>query len=206
MTHGNGNGSGKESSSVAERMPMLAPEAKATTAAGARVVRGVAPLVVAYGDVSLADSGAALIAADGSAQLVDSGAGAVVCKGDAHLTDAGASVIMAGGDIDVKNGGAMTLVAGNDMSITNGGGAVLLARGSIELASQAGSGPNVTLMTASRQVRIKNGTIGLVLAGRADLQDSRVLLSLPVGALANAAIDAGLGLADWFLGLLELRK
>ncbi len=82
----------------------------------------------------------------------------------------------------------------------------MLARGSIDLAPVAGSGLNVTLAAAARHARIKNSKVAVIFGGQVDLQDSQVLLSLPIGSIANAAIDAGLGLADWLLGWLEPRK
>lgn len=97
---------------------------------------------------------------------------------DVHVQEAGGVAYLAKGNLSLSRGGGQWLIAGREQTVVQGGGAMML----------------------TRQARVTNGFIGVLIAGQVTLEgNARALLrvSLPVAAAAAAGFVLG-GLASRF--------
>ena len=101
-------------------------------------------------------------------------------EGDMTLRESGSLAIVAGGNADINEGGAGLLIAGGDVTLSNGGAGNLLVGGSAEL-SEASAGQLVAM-----EANVSGGRIGLLVAGRANLEQSEVLLTTQQAAVFGA--------------------
>jgi hypothetical protein len=91
---------------------------------------------------------------------------------DVHIEKGGGAVLFARRDMHLSRGGGQWLVALGNQTITQGGGAVLV----------------------SREARVSQGFVGLIVAGRVTLEGTaRALVTVSVPLLAAAAAGFGLG-------------
>jgi hypothetical protein len=149
---------------------------ESVTAESVEMNRSAAKSVKA-GTVSMERSAAALLTAD-SATLKYSAAAVTYARGQADLSWASPKLVGAGGDVTIKNGGAQFVAAANSVSIRNGGAAAVVAR----------------------TARVEGGTVGLLLAGQADIDENARVILRPTGAAAlGAGFAGGLFLALVFL-------
>jgi hypothetical protein len=102
-----------------------------------------------------------------SVEMEQAGAAAVVARGDVSITNAGANIVLANGTVSIANGGAQTLLANGDVDIQHGG----------------------TLVAGAKHVEVHGGWVGVALARRVDLTDSKLLLG------PRSALFLGIGLA-----------
>jgi hypothetical protein len=132
-------------------------------------------------------------------EMQDSYAFAVMCGNDVHATDAGGTIFAAGRDVHVENGGGAIFTAGRDVKLKNGGAALLWA-GHDLTASAAPAAAQVagnvvrtdepgSLLVAAREAYVKAGTVGVVLAGKANFApETRVLVTISPDNLAGALV------------------
>ncbi len=101
-----------------------------------------------------------------------SGGGPFTIGRDVHIDRGGGALLIARRDMHVSRGGGQWLVAVRDQQIEQGGGALLV----------------------SRQVRVTNGFVGVVVAGRVTLEGTaRALVTLSGPVLVGAAIGFAVG-------------
>jgi len=116
--------------------------------------------------------------------------------GDITIHEAGAIAAVVGGNANIKEGGAGLCVVGGDVSITQGGTGNLLVGGSAEL-NQASVG-----QMAALEATVTDSRVGVLLAARADLERSEVLVTA-----REAAIFGGVaGIVLFLLTRLFRRK
>jgi len=92
---------------------------------------------------------------------------------DVHIDRGGGALLIARRDMHVSRGGGQWVVALRDQTIHQGGGAVLL----------------------SREARVSNGFVGLIVAGRVSLEGTaRTLATISLPLVVAAATAFGLGI------------
>jgi len=101
-------------------------------------------------------------------------------EGDVALSEGGSLAMVAGGNLDIREGGAGFLVAGGDVRVSNGGVGTLIAGGGAEF-SEATVGQVVTI-----EANVTGGRVGLLVAGRANLEQSEILISAQQAAVFGA--------------------
>ncbi len=119
----------------------------------------------------------------------------VRADGDMTLREGGSIAIVAGGNADISEGGAGFLVAGGDVNLSYGGAGTLIVGGSAEL-SEASVGQMVAM-----EASVTDGRVGLLVAGRANLERSEVMATTQQAA----ALGAGMGLVLFLLSRLFRR-
>lgn len=100
--------------------------------------------------------------------------------GNATLREGGAVAVVAGGDASIREGGAGFCVVGGSLSVSEGGAGTLLVGGDAEL--------NETTVgqMATAQATMTGGRVGVLVAGKADLRQSEVLLTTQQAAVLGA--------------------
>lgn len=92
-------------------------------------------------------------------------------EGDVKLREGGTLAIVAGGNAEIEEGGAGMCVVGGNLSISQGGVGNVIVGGSAEL-SEAGVG-----QMAAVDASVTDSRVGVLVAGRATLERSEILLS-----------------------------
>ena len=115
-------------------------------------------------------------------------------EGDVTVSESGSLAMVAGGNLEVKEGGAGFVVAGGDVSLSYGGTGTLIAGGSAEL-SESTVGQMFTV-----EANVTGGRVGLLVAGRADLHQSEVLMSVQQAAVLGAVAGLVLFLLSKLFG------
>jgi hypothetical protein len=90
---------------------------------------------------------------------------------DVQIQEGGGVIFLARRNLNITRGGGQWLIAGHDQHVEQGGGAVLL----------------------SRQARVTNGFVGLLVAGHVTLEGNArtlVTISAPVAAVLAAGVIA----------------
>ena len=116
----------------------------------------------------------------------------VQAEGDIAVSESGSLAIVAGGNVEIKEGGAGFVVAGGDMSVSYGGAGTVIAGGNAEL-SESTVGQMFTV-----EANVTGGRVGLLVAGRANLEQSEILIT----AQQAAALGAVAGLVLFLLSKL----
>jgi hypothetical protein len=116
----------------------------------------------------------------------------VVVGDDVSVRQAGTTLVAASANLDLHQGGTQLAVAGGDVTISQGGAQALLAGGAVQI-HQGGAG-----IVLTPEVTASESFVGVVLAGSANLESSKVLLTTPQAA----ALGAALGLVCVGLGRL----
>lgn len=96
--------------------------------------------------------------------------------------------LVVGRDVDVRQAGGVAFIARHNMALSEGGGQWLVALGDQTIERGGGA------VLLSRQARVRQGFIGLLVAGTATLEgQNRVFLrlNLPAAAAAVAGLAAG---------------
>ena len=117
-------------------------------------------------------------------------------EGDATIREAGAIAVVAGGNANIKEGGAGFCIVGGDVTINQGGTGNLIVGGSAELHEAAVG------QMAALEVSVTDGRVGVLLAAKANLEGSEIMLSTPQAV----GIGAAAGVVLFFLGRLFGRK
>ena len=104
-------------------------------------------------------------------QFVGGFAPMVRADGDLTLREAGSLAIIAGGNAEITEGGAGICVVGGNLSIHEGGTGNLIVGGNAEL-NQAAVG-----QMAAIEASVTDGRVGVLLAGKANLERSEVMVT-----------------------------
>jgi hypothetical protein len=134
------------------------------------VVEGGLAFAVRGDTATVRRSAVGVVATTGATEVRQSVAAAVLSGDGVSLTQGGATAVVAAGDAEIRQGGCQWLLSAGDVTVEWGGAAVM----------------------AAPSVKMERGTVGLVLARRAELGDGVRVLLQPRGA---AALGAGIGLA-----------
>ncbi len=116
--------------------------------------------------------------------------------GDFSMLQAGALVVAAGGAATLTQAGSMVLIAGGDVSMREAGASTVVAGGKVEI-SEGGAGTLLTLEAA-----VSDSKVGVLLAGRADLENSTVMM----GTQQAIGVGVAAGLTMFLLGRLFRRS
>lgn len=107
-------------------------------------------------------------------------------EGDVSLREAGALVVVAGGNASINEGGAGSLIAGGDVTLSQAGSGSMLVVGNAELR-ESGVGQMFTV-----EATVTDSRIGVLLAGRASIAESQILLgtqqAIGFGVAAGATV------------------
>ena len=94
-----------------------------------------------------------------------------------------------GRDVYIDRGGGALMLARRDMHVSRGGGQWLIAVGNQTIDKGGGA------FLVSREARVSNGTVGVVIANRVSFEGSaRALLTISLSTVAAATLGFGLGL------------
>jgi hypothetical protein len=126
-------------------------------------------------------------------RLMNGVAGAVIGNNEASLAGGAAGAVIAGNRLAVAGGGSGLMLAGNSIEITGGGAGMFVAGNRIEVRQGGGA------LLLSGNARAEQSFIGIVLAGRAELKDSRVVLNTPAALALGAALGLVLAVAGRLL-------
>lgn len=149
--------------------------------------------------IHLSGAYAGSVQAGGDVDLQDSYAFAVTAGNDVWASDAGGTIFAAGRDVHLENGGGAIFSAGRDVKLKNGGAALFWAGHDVH-ASAAPASAQVagnavrtdqpgSLLVAAREAYVKAGTVGVVLAGKANIApESRVLVAITPENLAGVLV------------------
>ena len=121
-----------------------------------------------------------VVRTDGDVSLREAGALAVVAAGDASLSDAGSGVLVVGGSVEMED-----VVVGS-----------MIVGGNVDLADAVVGG-----MLAS-DAALSDSRVGVLLAGRTNLESSEVVLTTQQVAVLGVAA----GLTMFLLGRLFRRR
>lgn len=148
--------------------PGAAPSAEATSSSGPAVYNNVQAFsIVAEQDAAISQSGAAIL----------------IVGDDLHLTQSGAGILIAGENVQISQGGCGFLIAGGDVTIVEGDTAKFQAVGGA-LHTDYGS-----MLLAAREAHIHHSSVGVVLAGKALLdENTHVTLNVSFYELAGAFV------------------
>ena len=118
----------------------------------------------------------------------------VQADGDIAVSEGGALAMVAGRNLEVREGGAGFIIAGGDLSLSYGGAGTLIAGGGAEL-SDASVGQMLTA-----EANVTGGRVGLLVAGRANLEQSEVLMTVQQAAALGAVAGLVLFLLSKLFG------
>ncbi|MDJ0664171.1 MAG: hypothetical protein QNJ75_06395 [Acidimicrobiia bacterium] len=118
----------------------------------------------------------------------------VQAEGDIAMREGGSLAMVAGGNLDIREGGAGFVVAGGDVNLSYGGAGTLIAGGGAEL-SEATVGQMVTV-----EANVAGGRVGLLVAGRANLEQSEILITVQQAAVLGAVAGLVLFLLSKLFG------
>ena len=114
--------------------------------------------------------------------------------GDVAFREGGSLAMVAGGNVDLREGGTGLLVAGGDVSVSYGGAGTVIAGGGAELSESAVG------QMATVEANVKGGRIGLLVAGRANLEQSEILISAQQAAVLGVVGGIGVFLLSKLFG------
>jgi hypothetical protein len=110
----------------------------------------------------------------------------VRAAGDVSIREAGALAIVAGGNASLNEAGAGALVAGGDVTMNQAGSGNMFVGGSVEMSDSA-IGQLFTVEATAADSRI-----GVMLAGRATIENSEIVLgtqqAIGFGVAAGATL------------------
>ena len=106
----------------------------------------------------------------------------VVAADEVSVRQAGVTAALSSGDMTMTQGGGNFAIAGGNLSITMGGSNAIIAGGDVAI-EQGGA-----VVLAAKSVDVRQGFVGVVLAGDVRLEESRVLMSTGQAAAAGAAL------------------
>ena len=115
-------------------------------------------------------------------------------EGDIAMSEGGSLAMVAGGNVDVREGGAGFILAGGDLSLSYGGAGTLIAGGGAELSE------STVGQLFAVEANLTGGRVGLLVAGRANLQQSEILMSVQQAAALGAVAGLVLFLLSKLFG------
>ena len=108
-----------------------------------------------------------------------------------EVRQAGVTAALAGGNMDLAQGGAQLALVGGSLSIAQGGANAVIAGGDATIA-QGGA-----VVLVSKSVKVDQGIVGVLLAPKAELENTTVVFSPQAAAALGGALALGLGMIGW---------